>query len=315
MMGIFAGIYYYFPKITGRLMSEKLGNWHFWLTFIGMNLTFFPMHFSGLAGMPRRIYRYDAGQGCDVYNLISSYGAYLLGFATLIFVCNLLRSRKKGAIAGHNPWDAPSLEWSIPSPPPDYNFAQIPTVTSRYPLWDHKGNVKEFHEGEPIKTARELGIPMPFPTIKPLFVALFMTLMFSGLLFIHKNNWPMAYTFMFGGARRHGHLALQLAAQPAGIADARARHPGRAPLPDPPSVAQRIHGFLNGQSSSNSRAPRAYADHHRPRPPQGGHLGLHRVGVHALRVAHLDLPDLQGPQRRRARSRTRCAVRRCATRS
>ncbi len=200
MMGIFAGIYYYFPKITGRLMSEKLGNWHFWLTFIGMNLTFFPMHFSGLAGMPRRIYRYDAGQGFDVYNLISSYGAYLLGFATLLFVWNLIRSRKHGAVAGHNPWNAPSLEWSIPSPPPDYNFAQIPSVTSRYPLWDHKGNVKEFHEGDQIKTARELGIPMPFPTIKPLFVALFMTLMFSGLLFIHKGNWPLAYTFMFGGA-------------------------------------------------------------------------------------------------------------------
>ena len=200
MMGIFAGIYYYYPKMTGRLLSEKLGNWHFWLTFIGMNLTFFPMHFSGLAGMPRRIYRYDAGQGFDVYNLISSWGAYLLGAATLIFVWNAIRSRKKGAVAGHNPWNAPSLEWSIPSPPPDYNFASIPTVTSRYPLWDHNAQVQEFHEGERIKTARELGIPMPFPTIKPLFTALFMVLMFTGLLFIHKNNWPMAYTFMFGGA-------------------------------------------------------------------------------------------------------------------
>ncbi|MDE3173414.1 MAG: cytochrome c oxidase subunit I [Gemmatimonadota bacterium] len=200
MMGIFAGIYYYYPKITGRLMSEKLGNWHFWLTFIGMNLTFFPMHFSGLAGMPRRIYRYDAGQGFTTYNEISSWGAYILAVATLFFVWNFVRSRKRGAVAGHNPWNAPSLEWSIPSPPPDYNYAVIPTVSSRYPLWDHKGAVVEFHEGEPIKTARELGIPMPFPTIKPLFTALFMTLMFTGLLFIHKNNWPMAYTFMFGGA-------------------------------------------------------------------------------------------------------------------
>ncbi|HVA58239.1 MAG: cytochrome c oxidase subunit I [Gemmatimonadaceae bacterium] len=200
MMGIFAGIYYYYPKLTGHLMSEKLGNWHFWLTFIGMNLTFFPMHFSGLAGMPRRIYRYDANQGFDTYNLMSSYGAYLLGFATLLFVWNFVRSRKKGAVAGHNPWNAPSLEWSLPSPPPDYNFATIPTVSSRYPLWDHKGNVPEFHDGDRIKTAKELGIPMPFPTIKPLFTALFMTLMFSGLLFIHKNNWPMAYTFIFGGA-------------------------------------------------------------------------------------------------------------------
>ncbi|HEU4990503.1 MAG TPA: cytochrome c oxidase subunit I [Gemmatimonadaceae bacterium] len=200
MMGIFAGIYYYFPKITGRFLSEKLGNWHFWLTFIGMNLTFFPMHFSGLAGMPRRIYRYDAGQGFDVYNLISSYGAYLLGFATLLFVWNFIRSWRKGAKAGHNPWNAPSLEWSLPSPPPDYNFAAIPTVTSRYPLWDHKGNVVDYHDGDQVKSAKELGIPMPLSTIKPLFTALFMTLMFAGLLFIHKHNWPMAYTFMFGGA-------------------------------------------------------------------------------------------------------------------
>ena len=200
MMGIFAGIYYYFPKITGRFLSEKLGNWHFWLTFISMNMTFFPMHFSGLAGMPRRIYRYDAGQGFTTYNQISSWGAYLLAFATLLFMINFIMSWRKGAKAGHNPWNAPSLEWSLPSPPPDYNFAQIPTVTSRYPLWDHDGKVAEFHEGDQIKTARELGIPMPFPTIKPLFTALFLTLMFSGLLFIHKNNWPLAFTFMFGGA-------------------------------------------------------------------------------------------------------------------
>ncbi len=200
MMGIFAGVYYYFPKITGRMLSEKLGNWHFWLTFIGANLTFFPMHFSGLAGMPRRIYRYDAGQGFTTYNMLSSWGAYLLGIATLIFIWNVLRSRKRGAIAGHNPWNAPSLEWSIPSPPPDYNFAQIPQVNSRYPLWDHKGEVIEFHEGEPVKTAQELGIPMPFPTIKPLLVALFMVLMFSGLIYIHKNNLPLALSFILGGA-------------------------------------------------------------------------------------------------------------------
>jgi cytochrome c oxidase subunit 1 len=200
IMGIFAGIYYYYPKFVGRLMSEKLGNWHFWLTFIAMNLTFFPMHFSGLAGMPRRVYRYDAGQGFDLYNLISSYGAFLLAFATLLFVINFIRSWKKGAVAGRNPWNAPTLEWSMPSPPPDYNFAEIPTVTSRYPLWDSKGVVVKQKEDEPIKSARELGIAMPLNTIKPLLVGLFMTLMFSGLLFIHKNNWPMAYTFIFGGA-------------------------------------------------------------------------------------------------------------------
>ena len=130
------GIYYYYPKMFGRLMSERLGTWHFWLFYIGMNLTFFPMHFSGMLGMPRRIYTYDAGQGWDTFNLISTIGTGLLVIGTLIFLHNFFRSKKRGEVAGNNPWDAPTLEWSIPSPPPEYNFARIPTVTSRYPLWD-----------------------------------------------------------------------------------------------------------------------------------------------------------------------------------
>ncbi|HWJ21706.1 MAG TPA: cytochrome c oxidase subunit I, partial [Gemmatimonadaceae bacterium] len=138
IFGIMGGIYYYYPKMFGRLMSERLGTWHFWLFYIGMNLTFFPMHFSGMLGMPRRIYTYDAGQGWDIFNLMSSIGAYLQGLAGLIFAYNIFRSRKHGEIAGNDPWGAPSLEWSIPSPPPDYNFAVIPKVTSRYPLWDVK---------------------------------------------------------------------------------------------------------------------------------------------------------------------------------
>src|SRR5262249_36960091 len=115
VMGIFAGIYHYFPKITGRLMNETAGKWHFWLNFIGMNLTFFPMHFSGLLGMPRRIYTYDSGQGWDIFNLMSSAGTAFLLVASAIFAVNFIRSRKHGAIAGSNPWDAATLEWSIPS--------------------------------------------------------------------------------------------------------------------------------------------------------------------------------------------------------
>src|SRR5512141_1039269 len=141
MMGIFAGIYHYFPKITGRLMGEKLGKIHFWLNFIAMNLTFFPMHFSGMLGMPRRIYTYDSGQGWDTFNLISSIGAYLLVVSTSIFVFNFFRSRRNGEIAGSNPWQAGTLEWTIPSPAPEYNFATLPQVTSRYPLWE--GNEKD----------------------------------------------------------------------------------------------------------------------------------------------------------------------------
>jgi cytochrome c oxidase subunit 1 len=138
MMGIFAGIYLYFPKMTGRLMSETLGKWHFWFTFVGMNLTFFPMHFSGMLGMPRRIYRYDAEQGWELFNLMSTWGTFLLFIGTAIFVANFFVSRRSGTVAGNDPWEAGTIEWSIPSPPPDYNFARIPTVTSRYPLWDVK---------------------------------------------------------------------------------------------------------------------------------------------------------------------------------
>ena len=228
MMGIFAGIYYYFPKITGRMLGETLGKWHFWLYFVGMNLTFFPMHFSGLLGMPRRVYRYDANQGWDGFNLASSIGSYILGIGTLVFVWNMFVSRKRGAIASNDPWGAPTIEWAIPSPPPEYNFARIPTVTSRYPMWDMRSpqlttevphtqrgdkamsvDVAGQHQGTPhpgpapvskqpaespfhveteTYTAKQLGIPMPDPTIKPLFVALGMTIMLTAPLFMHQAH-------------------------------------------------------------------------------------------------------------------------------
>ncbi|MEJ7758004.1 MAG: cytochrome c oxidase subunit I [Gemmatimonadaceae bacterium] len=193
IMGIFAGIYHYFPKMFGRMMSEPLGKVHFWLNFIAMNLTFFPMHFSGMLGMPRRIYTYDGGQGWDTFNLISSLGAYMLVISTSIFVYNFFRSKKKGEIAGANPWEAGTLEWSIPSPVPEYNFAVLPNVTSRYPLWE--GNEKDLasanmnaQEG---KTSEELGIVLPYSTIKPFIVAAALVLMFCGLI------TTMAVTFLF----------------------------------------------------------------------------------------------------------------------
>jgi heme/copper-type cytochrome/quinol oxidase subunit 1 len=205
----------------GRMMDEKLGSWHFWLNFIAMNLTFFPMHLSGMLGMPRRIYTYDSGQGWDTFNLISTIGAFMLVIATAIFVWNFFRSKAKGPVAVDNPWDAPTLEWSIPSPPPEYNFAEIPLVESRYPLWDlthpertseiphtHDGwsdqekaaDAKPVHIEKERRTAKELGIPMPNPTIKPMLVAASIIVMFSGLIFIHEQNKAMAFTLMFGGA-------------------------------------------------------------------------------------------------------------------
>jgi cytochrome c oxidase subunit 1 len=187
IMGIFAGIYHYFPKITGRVMNETLGKIHFWLMVIAMNLTFFPMHFAGMQGMPRRIYTYDAGQGWDIYNAISTAGAFIFPIAMLIFVYNFFKSRKSGEIAGSNPWDAGTLEWTIPSPPPAYNFVKLPTVTSRYPLWEGKEVDLESarinaQEG---RTAEELGIVMPYNTIKPLIVAFGLITMFCGLITTH----------------------------------------------------------------------------------------------------------------------------------
>src|SRR5687768_17617980 len=187
IMGIFAGIYHYFPKITGRLMDEKLGLWHFWLTFIAMNLTFFPMHFAGMQGMPRRIYTFEPGQGWDIYNAMSSAGAMIFPIAMTIFIFNFFMSRRSGAIAGADPWGAGTLEWTIPSPPPEYNFAKIPTVTSRYPLWEGKAPDIASARANRLegKTAADLGIIIPYNTIKPLIVAFGMVLMFGGLMTTH----------------------------------------------------------------------------------------------------------------------------------
>jgi cytochrome c oxidase subunit I len=138
IMGIFAGIYHYFPKMFGRFLHEGMGKVHFWGNFIGMNLTFFPMHFSGLLGMPRRTYQYDANQGLELFNQLSTWGVILLVLANLLFVFNFFKSLRGPWTAPTDPWGSPTIEWAIPSPPPEYNFAKLPTITSRYPLWDLK---------------------------------------------------------------------------------------------------------------------------------------------------------------------------------
>jgi cytochrome c oxidase subunit 1 len=138
VMGIFAAIYYWYPKAVGRMMSETLGKWHFWLFVIGFHITFDTMHFLGILGMPRSIYTYQADRGWNTLNLVVSIGGFIQGVAVLIFAYNLIRSYLRGAKAGNDPWDAWTLEWSIPSPPPEYNFAVEPVVRSRRPLWDLK---------------------------------------------------------------------------------------------------------------------------------------------------------------------------------
>jgi cytochrome c oxidase subunit I len=135
---IFGAIYYWFPKATGRMLSDTLGRWHFWLFVIGFNLTFIPLHFAGVLGMPRRIFTYQADRGWDVWNLVATLGVPIQAAAVLLFLINVILSLRRGKPAGSDPWDAWTLEWSTTSPPPAYNFDTLPEVKSRRPLWDLK---------------------------------------------------------------------------------------------------------------------------------------------------------------------------------
>ncbi len=204
IMGLFSGIYFWFPKFTGRMLDEKLGKLHFWTMLIAMNFTFFPMHFLGIHGMPRRIYTYDAGLGFELWNLVATLGSFVLGASMLIFVWNAWKSWKGGEIAGNDPWDAATLEWAIPSPPPEYNFAQLPNVTSSRPLWDAKYGMPTHGDDSHLEVTvagRKLGdielvthvnkrsedpIHMPNPSYWPLVSAAGPVTIATGLLL---HNW------------------------------------------------------------------------------------------------------------------------------
>jgi cytochrome c oxidase subunit 1 len=138
LFGTFAGIHYWYPKVTGRMLSVRLARWQFWLLFSGFMLTFGPMHIAGILGMPRRIYTYDAARGWAIWNQLTTVGAMLQTPSYAIFVYNLIASLWKGKPAGDDPWDAWTLEWATTSPPPPYNFEEVPIVLSRRPLWDLK---------------------------------------------------------------------------------------------------------------------------------------------------------------------------------
>jgi cytochrome c oxidase subunit I+III len=189
---LLGAVYYWFPKLTGRLLDERLGKVNFWLLFIGFNVTFLPMHYLGLAGMPRRVYTYSAGLGWDGLNLLETGGAVLIGLSMLLLAINVVRSLRSGAAAGANPWDADTLEWATPSPPPSFNFAHIPLVMGSHPLWGSERlrvmRGLQLDERELVLTSvldaqpdlREPSVP---PTIWPLLAAVAVGAMFLASIF------------------------------------------------------------------------------------------------------------------------------------
>jgi cytochrome c oxidase subunit I len=142
VFSIFSGIYYWFPKMTGRLLNERLGKISFWVMFIGFNLTFFVQHALGLSGMPRRVFTYPPNMGWSTYNLISSVGSFILGLGILLTIANVARSLRRGAVAGPDPWKGNTLEWFTTSPPPANNFDAIPRVRSVEPMRDIRRQVE-----------------------------------------------------------------------------------------------------------------------------------------------------------------------------
>jgi cytochrome c oxidase subunit 1 len=214
LFGLFAGFYYWFPKVTGRLMSEKLGKLHFWLMLIGFNVTFFPMHLLGLMGQPRRTYTYNANMGWGGYNMTETIGSFLIAVSMLVFVFNWVKSKRNGRIAGPDPWDARTLEWSIPSPPPEHNFDVIPIVAARDDFWHKKyaedpagrpvpvpvgaaeataEGVHNDHEGSAHK------IHMPSPSYWPLVAGLGLPLIGWGLIFGALPVIGLGILVMLGG--------------------------------------------------------------------------------------------------------------------
>jgi cytochrome c oxidase subunit 1 len=191
---------YWYPKITGRMMSETLGKISFWMVFLGFQLAFFPMHFAGLLGMPRRVYTYPAGLGLELPNMLSSIGAFVVAAAIVIYVVNGTVSLYRGVLAPANPWGAASLEWATTSPPPVYNFAHVPVVESNTPLWDSGDELpvlsglrvdhKEMLLTTVVAAVPDVREPIPAASLWPFISAVAIGIVFVASIF---SPWAIAF--------------------------------------------------------------------------------------------------------------------------
>ncbi|QGR00312.1 cytochrome c oxidase subunit I [Paenibacillus psychroresistens] len=190
VLGVFSGLFYWWPKMFGRTLSETLGKWMFWIFVLGFHLTFFPQHFLGLMGMPRRVFTYEPGVGLEMGNLLSTIGAGMMGIGTIIFLYNIIITAMKKPDAAADPWDGRTLEWTIPSPPPEYNFRLTPLVRGLDPFWKEKmaGN-KEMTAAEPLGP-----IHMPSNSILPFVMSL--GLFIAGYGFMYARE-PFDNTLLF----------------------------------------------------------------------------------------------------------------------
>ncbi len=197
VMGILAGIYYWWPKMFSRPLSERLGKWHFWLTMIGFNLTFGPMHVSGNDGMPRRVYTYPADFGWELWNMLSTIGAFVTLLSAVLFAYMIFKNLASKEVGDPDPWDGHTLEWSIPTPVPVYNFAALPRVFSNRPFWDakhpeateiHDAGGGNGHSTAPLQMPPLYGPPdehihMPPPSYWPIILAGGLTLFGFGIIY------------------------------------------------------------------------------------------------------------------------------------
>jgi cytochrome c oxidase subunit 1 len=163
ILGLFAGVYYWAPVVIGKILDEKLGKIHFWLMIIGLNLTFGPMHILGLQGQPRRTYQYPKGMGWEMWNGVETLGAFLIALSILVFIANVMKTMRSKEMAPPDPWDARTLEWTIPAPPPEYNFKEIPVVHARDDFWhrkyteDENGRLVRIPAGAAVDTEEHTG--------------------------------------------------------------------------------------------------------------------------------------------------------------